>query len=623
MLDIVRNLVSSIFGKILLAIMILSFALWGVGDILSSGNSKLAAKVGAQKISLEEFYNKLGKKVQELNISTGGQMTIKEAHEQNISRFVINDLVYERMVLEFAEKNQIYLNDDILKDAIKKLPQFINADGKFSEKLYRNSIKRNFSSEAEFINELTFVYINSILFENFKSGSMTNQEIVDLLYEYEGEERNIDYFIFNKNDILVDISQDEITEYYKNNQSKYLTDEIRTIEYLELNINDYRKLVSASNNDSLNYYNQNKDLYFEKEKRSVELARFKNKQEAEKFYGIWKKNNTKELEKYTANNDISISKIDDLTKDGFDENVTNEIFKLENNSISSPIKISDAGYYVAKVTNISPENQKSYNDVKHDILDEISYNEAYELFDQALNYADDLLLSGYDLTDIAENLDLKSIKEKSNDIIIKSELNNFIDTQKNRELFSAAYENKKNYISEIIIDNESAFIFKIIDIKEPYIQDLSDINDQVKKDVKNTKIIDILDENAKRFLIENQFKSYDQFNKYIESNGFKLISLESIKRNSNKTNFDNLTIQEIFSSNKDNIIKFKDLDDNVGVLYVKDIISPKDKISNEYYNQVSNNIYQNYDISIENILGDSIIEESTYEIFIQNIDNLF
>ena len=57
MLDIVRNLVSSIFGKILLGIMVLSFALWGVGDILTSGNSQLAAKVGNEKITLDEFYN--------------------------------------------------------------------------------------------------------------------------------------------------------------------------------------------------------------------------------------------------------------------------------------------------------------------------------------------------------------------------------------------------------------------------------------------------------------------------------------------------------------------------------------------------------------------------------------
>ena len=63
MLDIVRNLVSSLFGKILLGLMILSFALWGMGDILSSGNSRLAAKIGSQKITLEEFYNKFQKSI--------------------------------------------------------------------------------------------------------------------------------------------------------------------------------------------------------------------------------------------------------------------------------------------------------------------------------------------------------------------------------------------------------------------------------------------------------------------------------------------------------------------------------------------------------------------------------
>ena len=193
MLDIVRNLVSSIFGKILLGLMVLSFALWGVGDILTSGNSKLAAKVGSQKVSLEEFYNKFGRKVQELNLSTGRQMTLQEAHEQNIDQFIINELVYEKMILEFANKNKIYLNDNILKNIIKDLPQFNGTDGKFSEILYKNTIKNNFSSEEEFLNELTFVYINSLLFENFKSGEFTNQKIIDLLYEHEGEKRNIEF----------------------------------------------------------------------------------------------------------------------------------------------------------------------------------------------------------------------------------------------------------------------------------------------------------------------------------------------------------------------------------------------------------------------------------------------
>ena len=623
MLNIVRNLVSSIFGKILLGLMVLSFALWGVGDILSSGNSKLAAKVGNQKISLEEFYNKFGKEVQELNIRTGGQITIQEAYEQNIDKLIINDLVYEKMVLEFADKNKIYLTDNILKDAIKNLPQFIGTDGQFSEQLYRNSIKRNFSSEEEFLNELTFVYVNSLLFENFKSGNTINSKIIDLLYEYEGEERNIDYFIFNKDGIDVDITDDELNEYYDLNKSKYFTEEVRTIEYIEFNLEDFKKLSSANNEDAFLYYNENKDLFFEEEKRSIKLARFENQEDAKNFFQIWSNSDAEKTKKYNENNNITLNTIEDLTKDSFEENVVKEIFNLEKNTISNPIKIADAGFYVVKVIEILPETQKTYEEVKQNILDELSYNEAYNLYDQALNFADELLLTGYDLKDIALEMDLETVQDRAGEVVKKSELNEFLDNQKNKDLFSDAYTNIANYISDIIIDNETAFIFKILNVNEPYIQKLDDIEDQVIIDLKDYKKQKILDENANQFLIENQFKSYDQFKNYIDSNKLELLYLKNIKRSLTNSNFENSTIGEIFASNKGNVIKFKDLNDNIGIIYLKEIISPKDKISNEYYNQVLNNIKLNYDLSIESIFGDSIIEDSNYEIYIQNINNLF
>ena len=623
MLDIVRNLVSSIFGKILLGLMVLSFALWGVGDILSSGNSKLAAKVGNQKISLEEFYNKFGRKIQELNLSTGSQMTIQEAHDQNIDKFIINDLVYEKMILEFANKNKIYLTDNILKKTIKNLPQFIGTDGKFSEQLYKNSIKRNFSSEEEFLNELTFVYINSLLFENFKSGNMTNQRIIDMLYEYEGQERNIEYFIFGNENILVKTSESELDKYYNENKSKYLTEEKRTIEYLTFNLNDYKKLTSISSDDVLKYYTENKNLFFEEEKRSIELARFANENEARNFYEIWLLNNSKKIEEYTHENKITVSEINDLTKESFETNVTNEIFKLEKNSISRPIKIGDAGFYVVKVIKIFPEIQQTFETVKQDIVEEMSYNEAYDLYDQALNFTDELLLSGYELDEVVENLDLRSILDTNQEIIKTSELDKFIEDQENKELFTEAYEQITNYISEIIIDNETAYIYKIIDINESYIQELDTIKDQVKNDLKNYKIQEIIDGNADQFLVEYQFKNYNEFKNYIDSNKLELQSLNSIKRNNNELNFEKSTIEKIFSMNENNILKFKDLMGNIGVIYIKEIISPKDKISEKYYDQVLNNIKLNYDLSIENVFGDSVIEESTYEIFLQNIDNIF
>ena len=623
MLDIVRNLVSSIFGKILLGLMVLSFALWGVGDILTSGNSKLAAKVGSQKVSLEEFYNKFGRKVQELNLSTGRQMTLQEAHDQNIDQFIINELVYEKMVLEFANKNKIYLNDNILKNIIKDLPQFNGTDGKFSEILYKNTIKNNFSSEEEFLNELTFVYINSLLFENFKSGEFTNQKIIDLLYEHEGEKRNIEFFIFKDKDIIIEISENELNEYYNDNDSNYLTEEERTIHYLTIKLDDYKKLISIPNDETLKYYNENKNQFFTEEKRSIEMARFHDKDNAENFYEVWSLNNSANTEKYIQENSVTISKIEDLSKDSFESNVTNEIFNLEKDYVSRPIKINDAGYYVVKVINISPEIQETFESVKQSIADEMSYNEAYELYDQALNYADELLLGGHNLEDVLIDLDLKTIIDSDKNIIQTSKLDEFIGSQDNKELFADAYKQNLNYISEIIINNETAYIYKISNINESYMPDFDDVRDQVKIDLENHKLEQIQEEAANQFLIKYQFKDYDEFKNYINSTQLELISLNDIRRNDNESNFEKSTIDEIFALNKDNLLKFKDSMNNIGIIYIKDIKSPRDKISNEYYDQVLNNIKLNFDLSIESVFGDSIIEESSYEIFIQNINNIF
>ena len=133
MLDIVRNLVSSIFGKILLGIMVLSFALWGVGDILTSGNSQLAAKVGDEKITLDEFYNEFQKTVSLYNQQTSSSINLKEAKDLQLHNILLNDLIYSRMVKDYANKQNIFINDTSLKIIITSLPQFKDADGLFSE----------------------------------------------------------------------------------------------------------------------------------------------------------------------------------------------------------------------------------------------------------------------------------------------------------------------------------------------------------------------------------------------------------------------------------------------------------------------------------------------------------
>ena len=138
MLDIVRNLISSIFGKILLAIMVLSFALWGVGDILTSGNSQLAAKVGNEKITLDEFYYKFQNFIRNYNQVNSTNISLREAYDGNLHNALLNELVYLKMIKNYAKNNNILINEETLKAIIITMPQFKNNDDIFSETKYKS-----------------------------------------------------------------------------------------------------------------------------------------------------------------------------------------------------------------------------------------------------------------------------------------------------------------------------------------------------------------------------------------------------------------------------------------------------------------------------------------------------
>ena len=191
MLDIVRNLVSSIFGKILLAVMVLSFALWGVGDILTSGNSQLAAKVGKEKITLDEFYNEFQNTVKNYNQISQSNLSLKEAYNIQLHNVLLNDLIYSKMINNYAKNNEIFLSDQSLKIIITNLPQFKNDDGRFSEVKYKNYILNNFPNEQLFLNQVENTIYQGMLFENFNLNSFLNESLVDTLYNYEGEKRSI------------------------------------------------------------------------------------------------------------------------------------------------------------------------------------------------------------------------------------------------------------------------------------------------------------------------------------------------------------------------------------------------------------------------------------------------
>ena len=613
MLDIIRNLVSSIFGKILLAIMVLSFALWGVGDILSSGNSQLAAKVGNEKISLDEFYIKFQQTVRDYNQNTNSNLSLKEAYELKLHNLLLQDLIYSRMVNDYAKKRGIYLNEESLKSVISNLDEFKDSNEIFSNIKYKNFILNNFQSEEAFLSEIENSIFQGIIFESFNADNYINDAIINKLYDYEGEKRTISYFLLNKNEVKIDTNNNLINDYYLDNKSNYLIPEKTIIDFIEVNINDFKRKENINTVEAQDYYNNNIDQYTEEESRNIQFIRFSNESEAYDFYDAVVDKNINDFNEYIKINDFKLSNIDKFTGGTFSKNISEFIFKLDVNTLSEPISYDDLGFYLFRVSKVNEEKVVDFKTVKSEIIEYLALEAAYQEFDDAINILDELLINDYTFDEIVENQVNIKVSENvdfEQFVVNLGEDNSFLD------------ENTPvGFISEIIIKENIAYIYTIKEKQKSYVPDLEKIREKVIIDYVAEQKDKNLDKLSDDILNSIKIQKEDSFSEYVLNNDYNLLKFEKINRTN--SDFQNETVFNAFNNKLNQPFKILTSDGDIGIGVVTEIIMPRNQISDDFYNSVKININNNFNSSLVDIMASEIIQNSSYEIYDQNIDKLF
>ena len=609
MLDLVRNLVSSFIGKILLAVMILSFALWGVGDILSSGNSQLAAKIGNEKITLNEFYYEFQNLVRNYNQANSSNVSPKEAYENNFHNLLLNELVFSKMINNYSKNENIFINDESLKKVILDLPQFQDQNGVFSKNKYKNYIFNNFENEDAFLKQIESTIYKGLIFEIYNIKNFMNDKIVDLIYQHEGEKIKIGYFLINKDQLDININKNSLKKHYDENKTDYLVPESVIIDYIEINLQDFKDLSLIKNEQALNYYESNVEIYTKAEERDVQIFRFQSKTESHEFYNNTKNLNQIDFDDYILSNEINSNTIEQFTGETFTKDITDKVFKLELNEISETIEYNDIGFFNFKIKNIIPAKVQSYDEVSNAIFDYLALEAAYMEYDEAVNSADEMLINDFSFKEILENTsNAKSIVSVNSDQfekILEDDVN---------------FNGPVGYISDIIIKNNVAYIFKIMKKNEAHIPEFDKVKDKIKADFEIEEKNKIASMKAGQILIENQFKELDDFENFTKNNNYSFSTIEVSRANNE---FLKDTTKKIFNLQENNVLRIHFSNNNIGVGIIIDKISADNTITNNFYSSIKNNINLSFNETIESIIGNEIIKNSEYEIYYNNIDQLF
>ena len=152
MLETIRNHTQGLIAKIILGLITIPFALFGIDSYFNDAGSNVAvAKVNNDKISIQEYSNAI-ENVRNRLQSEGKKVDAALLESDELKQSVLDGLITRRLVNEEIKRANFKISDDQLSAHILGMPDF-QKDGKFSEDIYQKTLAQNKLSATKFEND--------------------------------------------------------------------------------------------------------------------------------------------------------------------------------------------------------------------------------------------------------------------------------------------------------------------------------------------------------------------------------------------------------------------------------------------------------------------------------------
>jgi len=424
----------NILIKVLVIIIIAVFALWGIGDLFSSGKNNVVAEIGNENIYTQDFNQELRNELRNQNISN-----IQEAIKNNFHYQVLNKLVSSKIIEIYSRENNIFVSEKTLANFIKQIPEF-QTNKEFSRIKYEKYLLENGLTANTFEQNFKQSLLKKIIIDSFTGGLKSTSYHENVVHKYVTKEIGIQYLELNQIIKNINFTELEIKTYYDENKSNLLSDEYREFEFLVLDVNN----LGEGNND----------LFFKKISE-IENNILENKN----FLEIAEKYNLNNKNAFTINKSgylINSEKSADL-----DQKIIEKLFNLNDNFKTDLVETKGKFYLLTLKKIILPKTLLLNEKTKKFIINDMKLKKLSEKIKSINNEIKEAKKDLFEEIQKKENLTLKEIFFKSrfeaNKLFSQSNIQQIFQKKLNENLlletngeFYLVKVNKENYSADTI-----------------------------------------------------------------------------------------------------------------------------------------------------------------------------
>lgn len=383
--------------QIVLALIIVPFALWGVDSYRKSGNGASLASVNGEKIGQQEFDNALNQQLQRIREMAGANFDQALFDKPEIKHSVLDGLVSQHLMGIEARKAGLILTNEQIGQIIVNIGAF-QKDGKFDRQRYEAVLKEKGKTPSGFDAEIRQAVLAQQLTEAYTQNGYASQAVAENLIRLNEQQRivsvaNLDSGSFVKQ---VKVADAAVSDYYSKNAQEFQMPERANVEYVVLSADALLSQVTVPENEVKQYYEEHQTEFGTQEQRQAShilITVAKQAPDADKLAAKAKAEQILQQVKQSPANFASLAKqysqdLGSATKGGdlgmfgrgaMVKAFEDSVFSLKVGEVSGLVQ-TDYGYHIIKLQAVKPAKIPSLNEMKPMIISQLKSQHANDKF---------------------------------------------------------------------------------------------------------------------------------------------------------------------------------------------------------------------------------------------------
>jgi len=537
MLQNIRQHTQGTTARLMIGLIVIAFAGWGVRSILVNGGGNEIADVNGEKISPQELQLAIQNQKRRLFAIYGNSIDPAMLDEEQLKPRSLEALINRKLLLQSARAMGLAISEREIGSVIGHMSQF-QVDGVFSPDLYKSTL-----SQAGFTTASYKLSLRDDLMLNQVSAGLGASEFVTpaelaINARIMSEHRDFSYFTIprEKFSAVPAATDQQIKQYYEEHLDEYRTPESVDLEYIDLTPEDFFQPVEESALREAYEIAKQDPQYRTQYRVSHILFQPDGKGDVDERIAAAQQKLSSgvpfaDVAREFSDDVGSAAKGGDLgytSGDTFPEKMEAAIAKLEPGVVSKPVK-TEAGTHLLLVTERKPAEVPSFEDMRAELEKGIQATEARDELLRTVESLKDLTFNTDGLDGPAKDLGLKVETQPS---VTRNQAEGLFA---NPELLKAAFSDDvftAGHNSDVIeLPNDQFVVLRVSNHHPSELKPIDSVRDSIVAAIESDAMDAALAAEAKKALA--QLNSGEGIKQVAENGNYEVVDELAVQRNNN------------------------------------------------------------------------------------------